>query len=60
VSVCRIFVREGIIRDVEISGPAILSAALAKLKGCRHMPEDIKEILEKENISDEVDIYQLF
>jgi lipoate-protein ligase A len=44
---CNLFVREGIIRECKIQGSWELEAAGKKLIGCRHMPDDIQEVLRK-------------
>jgi lipoate-protein ligase A len=59
VSFCSLRIKDGIIREVEIKGPAELEKAGKKLIGCRHMVKDIQEVLEKENIQ-EFDIYNFF
>jgi lipoate---protein ligase len=47
----QISVKEGIITECEIKGPAKLSAAAEKLIGCRHMADDMITIFRNENIS---------
>jgi lipoate---protein ligase len=60
-SFCSLRIKDGIIREVEIKGPAELEKAGKKLIGCRHMVKDIQEVLEKENIlKQEFDIYNFF
>ncbi len=56
-----LFVKEGIVTEIIVKGPAELETALRKLTGCRHMVEDIQQVLEKENIfNTEFDIYNFF
>ena len=49
--ICRLFVREGAIRECHLEGSSELAAAGEKLIGCRHMVEDLTAILKKEIIS---------
>jgi lipoate---protein ligase len=61
VNSCNLHVKDGIIWDVEIKGSTELEKAGKDLIGCRHMPDDIRKVLEKENIfKSEFDIYNLF
>jgi len=61
ISSCSLHVRDGIIREIEIKGSSELELAVKKLVGCRHMPDDIQHVLEKENIFKAgFDIYDLF
>ncbi len=48
---CHLFVKEGIIIECEIKGSGNLVATGRKLIGCRHMVDDIFEVLNKEDIS---------
>jgi lipoate-protein ligase A len=58
---CRIFVKDGIIRNCDIEGSEELAAAGKKMIGCRHMAEDILKVLRKENILiSGQDIYNFF
>ncbi len=58
---CRLFVKEGIIRECAISGTKEMASAAGKLTGCRHMPEDIKGIFRNENILiSDSDIFKFF
>jgi lipoate-protein ligase A len=58
---CRFFVKEGIIRECEIKGPAKLVSASEKLTGSRHMVNDLQDILKEEGIFAEgFDVYNLF
>jgi len=60
-SLCRMFVRDGIIRECKINGSWDLEAAGKKLVGCRHIVKDIQDVLRKENISNQgFDVYNLF
>jgi lipoate---protein ligase len=56
---CRFYVQEGIIRECELTGSHIPSGIENKLVGCRHMVNEIKEVLIKENLSD-LSIFDLF
>lgn len=58
---CQLFVRDGTIRECQLEGSSELAAAGKKLIGCRHMVEDLTEILKKEisSITDE-EIYNFF
>ncbi len=47
---CRIFVKNGIIRNCVIEGMDELNAVCGKLTGCRHMPEALLQIFRNENI----------
>jgi lipoate-protein ligase A len=54
-------VKDGIIWGIEIMGSEELERIGKNLIGCRHMPDDIQQILEKENIfKPEFDIYNFF
>jgi len=60
-SLCSLFVKDGIIRECEIKGFGELEEAGKKLVGCRHMVDDISEILNEENIVySGFDIYNFF
>lgn len=60
-SFCRLHVKDGIIREIEIFGSGELEQAGKKLIGCRHMPDDIQQVLEKENIFNQgFDIFNFF
>lgn len=58
---CRMFVKDGIIRECITEGTGRLKESAGKLIGCRHMPEDIRIVFKKEycQISDS-DIYKFF
>jgi lipoate-protein ligase A len=61
VSSCSLHVKDGIIREIEIKGSGVLEQAGKKLVGCRHMPNEIQQVLEKENIFNPgFDIYNFF
>lgn len=47
---CRLFVREGTIRDIVLEGSTGLAKVSGKLVGRRHMVEDLKVFFEEENI----------
>lgn len=47
---CRLYVRDGTIRDCLLEGTPELAAASKKLVGCRHMVHDMLKVFESENI----------
>jgi len=47
---CRLFVKDGTIRECLLEGTAGLAAAAKKLIGCRHMVPDMLKVLESENV----------
>jgi lipoate-protein ligase A len=47
---CRLFVKDGIIHECELSGQALLVTTGKKLNGCRHMVEDMLDVFRKEKI----------
>jgi lipoate-protein ligase A len=58
---CHLFVKEGIIAECEIEGSEKMANAGKKLKGCRHMVEDIFEIFSRNGISVNTnDIFNFF
>jgi len=58
---CKLFVKEGIIREFEISGPEKLEAAGKHVPGRRHMVDDLKKIFEGNGlINSGFDIFSLF
>lgn len=60
-NLCNLFVRDGIILNCKITGPGELYSAGKKLEGCRHMPEDMQDLIAKENIfTGELNIYDFF
>jgi lipoate-protein ligase A len=56
---CRFYVREGTIRESILTGPEALAGIESKLVGCRHMVNEVREVLIKENLSD-LFIFDLF
>jgi lipoate-protein ligase A len=58
---CRLFVKDGIIKECEIEGSQELDSLSIKLKGCRHMVPDIMDFFKNENIliTDE-EVYNFF
>jgi lipoate-protein ligase A len=58
---CRLYVREGIIRDIVLEGSSVLAKIAEKLKGRRHMVEDLIEVFKEENIEvNEEEIFNFF
>lgn len=58
---CRLYVRDGIIRECLVEGTSEQSAAGLKLIGCRHMVMDMLRVFEKENVFiDDNQIYNFF
>lgn len=58
---CRLFVKDGIIQKCKIDGNDELASAGEKLKGYRHMVDDMKEVFKRGFfLSSEFDIYSLF
>lgn len=58
---CRLYVRDGIIRECLVEGTSEQSAAGLKLIGCRHMVSDMLRVFEKENIIiDDKQIFNFF
>ena len=47
---CRLYVKDGIIRECLLEGNSELAAATKKLIGCRHMVSDMLKVFESENI----------
>jgi lipoate-protein ligase A len=47
---CRLFVKEGIIRESTIAGSDQMKRTSEKLVGCRHMINDLSEFFKKEDI----------
>ena len=58
---CRLFVKDGIIRECNIEGSDQLISTAKKLIGCRHMVPDILKVFKEENIllADE-DVFNFF
>jgi lipoate---protein ligase len=48
---CRMLIKEGIITECELDGSEKVRSLSGKLKGCRHMAEDIFDLYRKENIN---------
>jgi len=44
---CRLYVKDGIILECKIDGNDELASAGKKLKGCRHMVDDMKEVFKR-------------
>jgi lipoate-protein ligase A len=58
---CRLFVKEGIIRESTIAGSDQMKRASEKLVGCRHMVNDLSDAFRNENIFlTEEEIYNFF
>lgn len=58
---CRLHVKDGTIRDCILDGSDELGALAVKLKGKRHMAEDIREVFQEEKISiSEISIFNFF
>lgn len=58
-SSCQLYVREGTIRDCILKGSRELEKLASKLAGCRHMPEEIMQVLNTERI-DDLDVFIFF
>lgn len=56
---CRLYVREGIIRDCILGGSDSLVHVADRFKGCRHMPEDLMEALRKDGLED-LNVFNFF
>jgi lipoate-protein ligase A len=60
-TLCTLFVKDGIIWESEITGSGELEKICKKLIGCRHMPHDLKKVIEGDDLSlSEYDIYNFF
>jgi hypothetical protein len=58
---CSLLVKDGVITEINVEGSVELERACRNLTGCRHMAEDVQQVLEKENIfNPEFDIYNFF
>ncbi|HKK43705.1 MAG TPA: lipoate--protein ligase [Bacteroidales bacterium] len=44
---CHLFVKDGMIRECNIVGSPLLSGVAEELKGCRHMPGDLSDAINK-------------
>jgi lipoate-protein ligase A len=57
----KLAVKDGLITDCQIEGSGNILRAAVKLKGCRHMPDDIREVLRQEEIQiHEPDVFRFF
>jgi lipoate---protein ligase len=56
---CKLTVKDGIIRECILEGDGRLAGIPSKLIGCRHMVDDMKNIFDKENITD-IEIFNFF
>ena len=58
---CRLFVKDGIIRECDIEGSVMIADAGSYLIGCRHFPDDMMKIFEEEKIRlDYEEIFNFF
>jgi lipoate---protein ligase len=58
---CKLYVKDGIIMECEIKGDDQLKLIGKKLEGSKHMPADIRKVVQEENVSlSEYDIYNFF
>lgn len=58
---CRLFVREGTIRNIVLEGSSDLAKVAEKLIGRRHMVEDLIEVFKEENITlSKEELYNFF
>lgn len=58
---CTMYIKDGIIRECYIEGSDQMNRTAEKLIGCRHMVDDMSDVLRKENIFlTEEDIYNFF
>jgi lipoate-protein ligase A len=55
---CRLFVKDGLIRECNIDGSSQLKNLAEKLIGCRHMTEDLSDLFRKENV--DIDVFNFF
>jgi len=57
----KLSVKDGLITDCQIEGSGRFLTAAVKLTGCRHMPEDIRQVLRQEEIQiQESDVFRFF
>ena len=57
----KLSVKDGLITDCQIKSSREFLTAGEKLKGCRHMPEDIREVLRQEEMQmQESDVFRFF
>ena len=60
-TMCDLSVKDGIVWESDIKGSMELEKVCKNLIGCRHMMEDLQQVLKKENIfTTELDIYNFF
>jgi lipoate---protein ligase len=58
---CRMLIKEGVIAECSIEGSAVMKSLSGKLKGCRHMTNEMADRFRDENvILGEGDIYNFF
>lgn len=58
---CRLYVKDGTIRECLLEGTSELAAATKKLIGCKHMVSDMLKVFESENVFlDDKQIYNFF
>jgi lipoate-protein ligase A len=58
---CRLFVKEGTIRECQLDGIDKLKGISKKFIGCRHMVNDLKEVFRSENIFlNEEEVFNFF
>jgi lipoate-protein ligase A len=58
---CRLYVREGTMRDIVLEGSSDLAGIAKKLIGRRHMVEDLIEVFKEENITlSKEELYNFF
>lgn len=58
---CTMYIKDGIIRECYIEGSDQMNSTAEKLIGCRHMVDDMSDVLRKENVFlTEEDIYNFF
>jgi len=58
---CRMYVKDGIIRECSITGSSQMNIFSGRLTGCRHMVDDLSDLFRKEGIIlGEEEIYGFF
>jgi len=58
---CTLFIKDGIISECDIEGSNQMKSVSKKLIGCRHMVDDLREVLRAENVFlSEDEIYNFF
>jgi len=55
---CRMFVKDGLIRECNIDGSNQLKSLSIKLVGCRHMTEDLADLFRREKV--DIDVFDFF